>query len=72
MKNVFLSHIFLLQYCVQKCLVCTGPNIFTIKQFHRLLTTVRSTLLQLQQALKGEIVMSIEMEDAYESVHQVK
>ena len=28
--------------------------------------------MQLQQALKGEIVMSIEMEDAYESVHQVK
>ena len=40
-------------------------------RFNRLLLTVRLTLTQLQQALKGEIVMSIEMEDAYESVHQV-
>ena len=40
-------------------------------RFNRLLLTVRSTLIQLQQALKGEIVMSIEMEEAYECVHQV-
>lgn len=43
-----------------------------LNRFNRLLVTVRSTLTQLQQALKGEIVMSIEMEEAYECVHQVR
>jgi dynein heavy chain len=42
-----------------------------LSRFNRLLAAVRTTLTQLQQALKGEIVMSVEMEEAYECVHQV-
>jgi len=42
-----------------------------VSRYNNLLKCVRATLIQLQQALKGQIVMSIEMEEAYNSINRV-